>query len=125
MSERIMYIELKTGYNDDGPAWIGKVKFSRTGRTAYFNGQAFRYTGKADYIDVETGEYYWISGVKKNGEDRHWAGLGKIMIDREIVDEYIKIVDLKNLNKNKFELIDIQDTDIQKFNEVENKKIEE
>ena len=24
----IKYIELKTGYNDDGPAWIGNVKES-------------------------------------------------------------------------------------------------
>jgi hypothetical protein len=31
-----MYIELKTGYQDNGPAWIGRVKFSKTGQTIYF-----------------------------------------------------------------------------------------
>jgi len=28
-----MYIELKTGYQDNGPAWIGRVEFSQSGRT--------------------------------------------------------------------------------------------
>lgn len=28
----IMYIELKTGYSDDGLAWIGFGKTSKTGR---------------------------------------------------------------------------------------------
>ena len=27
----LKYIELKTGYNDDGPAWIGRVKASKSG----------------------------------------------------------------------------------------------
>jgi len=41
MKTEIRYIELKTG-NDNGPAWIGKVKLSKTGRTIYFNDKAFR-----------------------------------------------------------------------------------
>ena len=28
MIRDIMYIELKTGYSDDGPAWIGYVKYN-------------------------------------------------------------------------------------------------
>lgn len=28
MIKDLMYIELKTGYSDDGPAWIGYVKTS-------------------------------------------------------------------------------------------------
>ena len=80
----IRYIELKSGYNDDGPAWIGHVQESKSGRTVYFNDHAFqnRRGEYSNYIDIETGEEYWISGVKKNGEDRHWAGSGKITIDR-------------------------------------------
>jgi hypothetical protein len=32
----LKYIELKSGYsNDDGPAWIGYVTPSKTGRTLY------------------------------------------------------------------------------------------
>ena len=30
MINNLMYIELKTGYSDDGPAWIGYVKTSKT-----------------------------------------------------------------------------------------------
>ena len=29
MINNLMYIELKTGYSDDGPAWIGYVKTSK------------------------------------------------------------------------------------------------
>ena len=118
-----MYVERVNGTNHDGPAWIGRVKFSRTGRTAYFNGQAFKHAGRGHYGEVETGDNYWISGVKINGEDRHWAGHGKIMIDRIIVAEYLNMVDFDQLDPNKFELVDIKPTDIQKFNLLENEKL--
>lgn len=42
MIHNLMYIELKTGYSDDGPAWIGYVKTSKTKKTIYFNGHAFQ-----------------------------------------------------------------------------------
>lgn len=107
----IKYIELKTGYNDDGPAWIGKVKISRSGNTIYFNDHAFqKHRGiSGNFIDIESGDEYWISGVKKNGEDRHWAGNGKIVIDSKIVPEYLSIVGDKELNKNKFIVKTIED----------------
>lgn len=38
----IKYIELKTGHNDSGPAWVARVKLSRSGRTVYFNGKALK-----------------------------------------------------------------------------------
>lgn len=128
MQDRIMYIEQKTGFNDNGPAWIGKVQFSKTGRTIYFNGKAFKSlsgTGiYANYYDLETGDEYWISGVKKNGQDRHSAGGGKIMIDRRIIDEYLTLVDFTTLDPKTFELTDIQPTDKKRFVEIENMKDE-
>lgn len=107
----IKYIELKTGYNDDGPAWIGKVKISRSGNTIYFNDHAFKkYNGiSGNFIDIESGNEYWISGVKKNGEDRHWAGKGKIIIDSKILSEYLEIVGENEINKTKFIIKDIED----------------
>lgn len=107
----IKYIELKTGWSDDGPAWIGHVKESKSGSTLYFNGHAFqRCRGMAgNYVDVETGEVYWISGVKKNGEDRHWAGHGKVSIDRKLVSEYCAITGLKELDPQKYDIVDIED----------------
>ena len=107
----IRYIELKTGYNDNGPAWIGNVKESKSGKTIYFNDHAFqKYHGAySNYIDIETGDEYWISRVKKNGEDRHWAGSGKITIDRKVIGEYLAIVNADKLDDSKYIIADIED----------------
>jgi hypothetical protein len=94
------------------------AEFSKTGRTVYFNGKAFKNSNargiSGNYYDIENGDEYWISGVKKNGTDRHWAGGGKIMIDRKTVDHYLSQVDFDKLDKNRFELVDIEPTDKQK-----------
>ncbi len=37
-----MYIELNTGYGDTGPARIGRVTFSKTGRTIYYRNLKLR-----------------------------------------------------------------------------------
>lgn len=91
-----MYVELKSGYNDDGPAWIGRVFVSKTGQTVYFRGKTLQriHPGGigANHLDVETHDEYWISGVKKNCEDRHWAGGGPVEIDPDVRDEYLTIV---------------------------------
>lgn len=124
--DNILYIELKSGYSGDGPAWIGRVKYSKTGQTVYFNNKGFqKFPGiSGNYFDVETGEEYWISGVKKNGEDRHWAGSGKIMIDRKVVDEYLTISEQKSIDTRKLEIIDILDVfPVDRINEVVNRGI--
>lgn len=41
MDRQLLYVELKTGYSDDGPAWIGYVGRSKSGKTLYFNDHAF------------------------------------------------------------------------------------
>ena len=110
MIRDLMYIELKTGWHDDGPAWIGYVAASKSGRTIYFNDHAFqRYNGiQGNYIDVETGDEYWISGVKKRESNRHWAGRGKIMVDRRAVDALLSILGETTLPK-RFEAIELED----------------
>ena len=82
---RDMYIEQKIDghrwLQDRGPAEIGAVTFSQTGRTVYFKGRTFRRAncgGGGNFLCVETGDSYWISGVKKRGSNRHWAGGGPI-----------------------------------------------
>ena len=91
-----MYVELKTGYDDNGPAWIGRVKFSKTGTTIYYRDltlQKIKGGGvSANYYDVETGDEYWVSGPKKNGQDRHWAGSGPVEIDPDVKDEYSHLI---------------------------------
>jgi hypothetical protein len=89
-----MYIELKThscGHNDCGPARIGRVTFNRTGKTLHYRGRSFQKgvtDSCANYHDVETRDGYWISGPKKNGQDRHHCGGGPIEIDEDVRVEY-------------------------------------
>lgn len=111
MIKDLMYIELKTGYSDDGPAWIGYVKTSKTKKTVYFNDHAFQKSigAYSNYTDIENGDEYWISGLKKKESNRHWAGRGKIMIDRRAVDEYLSLIGEEKLPLNLFEIIDIED----------------
>jgi hypothetical protein len=127
MKPELKYIELKSGFGDTGPAWIGMSEFSKSGRTVYFNGKALKNSNAqgiaGNYYDIENGDEYWISGIKKNGTDRHWAGGGKIMIDRNVVDLYLSLVDFNALDNNRFELVDILPTDKQKFSKLKNEKI--
>jgi hypothetical protein len=124
MKSEIKYIELKSGYHDDGPAWIGMVEFSKTGQTIYFNGQAFKGNGHGLCFDIETKETYWITGVKKDGQNRLWAGKGKIKIDKLVVDDYLKLKGWPSLDLNKYELVDIEKTDKQRFVAIENGLLE-
>ena len=126
MKREIKYIELKSGYTDNGPAWIAGVELSKSGNTIYFNSMALKKMKRpgigANHFNIETGEEYWISNVKKNGEDRHWAGSGKILIDEEVKNEYLELVDFDSLDKSKFEIIKIdKNFDKSRFNELENK----
>jgi hypothetical protein len=124
MRQKLMFVELKTGYSDNGPAWIGKVFFSKSGQTIYFNGITLKGSGKGNCREIESGDIYWTSGIKKNGEDRHWAGDGKIKIDRSIVMDYLKEIGQKELPKNKFILMDFDNNpQIDKTNKLENQKI--
>ena len=121
----IKYIELKTGYADNGPAWIGNVKESKTGKTIYFNNHAFQKCQgiQENYCDIETGEEYWISGVKRYGQDRHWAGSGKVIIDRKCVDEYLSIVNRPSLPNSDFIIEDIEDSfPVERINQLLNEK---
>ena len=111
MINDLMYIELKTGYADDGPAWIGYVKTSKSKKTIYFNNHAFqKHMGiGANYIDIETREEYWISGLKRRKSNRHWAGHGKIAIDRRAIKDYLALIGEKELPMDLFEIVDIED----------------
>ncbi len=91
-NSRIMYLEQKSGFNDNGPARIGRVSFSKSGRSVYYDGRRFeRIKGggsSGNFEEVETGDEYWISGIKRDGSDRHWAGSGQVEIDEDVRAEY-------------------------------------
>ena len=125
MINNLMYIELKTGYSDDGPAWIGYVRTSKSKKTVYLHDRAFqkKIGNYSNYIDIENGDEHWISGIKKAESNRHWAGHGKIKIDRRAVTEYLSLIGEEKLPLNLFELVDIEDKfPVQRVNEFLNGK---
>jgi hypothetical protein len=117
----LRYIELKTGYDDNGPAWIGYVRMSRTANTIYFNGRAFSRIARGRYLDVETREVFWISGVKKNAEDRHWAGSGEALVEKSAVPEYLSLIGATKIDLSKHsEFEPVTDVDLEKFHRLAN-----
>ena len=124
----LRYIELKSGHSDNGPAWIGYVTQSKSGRTLYFDGRGLmklkgqrRGESGGNYIDMETGETFWVSGVKKNGEDRHWAGSGKVLIEAAAVAEYLATIKAKSLDTSRCEITkSIVETDIERLSKLAN-----
>jgi hypothetical protein len=91
MQTRIMYIERKAG-GLTGAARIGRVTFSKSGKTLYYRGRAFRSLKgagfKSNYYDVETRESYWISGCRKDGADRLYGERVPVEIDEDVREEY-------------------------------------
>ncbi len=89
---RIMYIENKAG-SLNGQARIGRVTFSKTGKSIHYDGRTFqtlRGRGyKANYFDVETGEEFWISGPRKDGKDRLYSeSTQPVDVDDDVAEEY-------------------------------------
>jgi hypothetical protein len=84
-----MYIESKSG-DSSGPARIRRVSFSKSGLSIYYRGAMFQRLGgaglKANYFEVDRGDYYWFSGCKKGGGDRLYSGT--IEIDDDVREEY-------------------------------------
>lgn len=86
---RIMYIEDKSE-GLVGPARIGRVTYSKTGKSLSYRGHEYvslRGAGfKANFWEVESGKHYWISGCKKDGLDSLYANV--VEIDEDVREEY-------------------------------------
>jgi hypothetical protein len=91
MKSRIMYIECKSG-GLTGPARIGRVTFSKTGRSIYYQGKTFKSLKgqgfKANYYEEGSGDHYWISGPKRDGTDRLYGESTPVAIDNDVREEY-------------------------------------
>ena len=91
MKSRIMYIERK-GAGLTGPARIGRVTFSKTGKSIYYRDRTFHRLPqcgfKSNYYDLKTQEDYWISGPKKDGGDRLYGERVPVKIDDDVREEY-------------------------------------
>ncbi len=88
---RIMYIESKAE-SLNGPARIGRVTFSKTGKSIYYGGILFHglrgFGFKANYLNEQTGEQYWISGPRRDGRDRLYVSNIPAEIDEDVREEY-------------------------------------
>ena len=114
----LRYVELKTGFADNGPAWVARVTVSRSGRAVYFGRKLLKRARRGgitgNYFDAETGDEYWVSGVKKDGHDRHWAGSGTVAIEAGAVGEYLELVGRPTLDKARFKVVpDLQAPDFE------------
>ena len=88
---RIMYIEDKSR-GLEGSARIGRVYFSKTGKTLYYRGeryQSLRGSGfKANYYQLGSAAEFWISGPRRDRQDRLYGGSRGVAVDPDVRDEY-------------------------------------
>jgi hypothetical protein len=89
-----MYIECKPD-GIRGEARIGRVTFSKTGRSMYYDGKEFLKVKdgfKYNCIEVNSGGEYWISGCKKNDNDTLYGSNKPVEIDADVQEEYWVII---------------------------------
>src|SRR3982750_991694 len=91
---RVMYGENKDGDIDGVTGRIGWVNFSKTGLTVYFRGRTLKRTKgqgiRGNYRDEDTGNEYWVSGIKIRGSNEHWAEPVSVAVDPDARDEYLR-----------------------------------
>ncbi|MEX6633723.1 hypothetical protein [Hyphococcus lacteus] len=93
LKQRVMCVENKNGDIDGMAARIGWVTFSKTGKSVYYRGRTLaKANGVAgNFMDVDSREEYWISGVKKRGSNVHWAESVEVLIDDDAHEEYKRL----------------------------------
>lgn len=89
---RVMYLENKDGLLEGARARIGWVSFSKSGRTVYYAGRSLAAIGgrgiRGNFRDEETGEEFWVSGVKKRGSNVHPGESASVVVDDDALEEY-------------------------------------
>ncbi len=92
---RLMYLENKEGDIDGYTARIGWVTFSKTGLTVKYRGRSLaRLKGggvSGNYYCEDSGDEYWISGVKKRGSNVHDAEAVEVYIDEDAREAYAEL----------------------------------
>ncbi|MBK9762941.1 MAG: 1-deoxy-D-xylulose-5-phosphate synthase [Flavobacteriales bacterium] len=94
-TSRIMFIEDKS-QGLVGDARIGRVTFSKSGRSIQYNGSTFLSIGgrgfKSNYLEEGTHKDFWISGCRKDGADRLYHGGPPVIIDEDVREEYWTVI---------------------------------
>jgi len=79
MADRVMFVQLKTGYGlDQGPCWVSVVRFNKSWKTAYWHGKTLargRAMFDANFYDVDTREEYWLSAPHRDRGDLRYSGV--------------------------------------------------
>ena len=97
MRRQLMYVELKTGYADDGPAWIGWVRYSKSGRSVYYGGRMLQRLSGGGVV-VATTSTPRPARSSGSQESRRTdaieipAGSGPVRVDDDAAEEYARIV---------------------------------
>ena len=92
---RVMYLENKDGLLEGAHARIGWVTFSKTGRTVFYAGRSLKAIGgrgvRGNFIDEQSGEEFWVSGIKKRGSNAHANESTSVVVDDDAKDEYERL----------------------------------
>jgi hypothetical protein len=91
LKPQIMYIA-QLGAENSETLWarIGRVSFSKTGRTLYYDGRELT-GGHGDFADSEAGERFHIRPARSDGLDRSEGrkrGSFRVEIDEDVREEY-------------------------------------
>lgn len=90
-----MYVENKDGLVGGEPARIGWVAFSKSGRTVRYRGLSLISIGgrgvRGNFMDEETREEYWVSGVKERGSNVHNHAPVRFVVDEDALAEYERL----------------------------------
>jgi hypothetical protein len=85
-----MWIEDKGADGIVGPARIGRVTLSKSGRSLKYGGRRFESLKgrgfKANYFDPETGDYFWISGCRRDGRDALYST--EVQVDADVAEAH-------------------------------------
>jgi len=87
-----MYVEPKEGLIDGAEARIGWVTFSKSGKSIYYRGKSLmRANGiSGNYLDNESGQEYWVSGIKRRGSNVHLSERRlKVVVDDDALADYM------------------------------------
>lgn len=122
----LKYIELKTGYSDNGPAWVAEVTMSRS-------------VERSTSTERPASEATWCwatitrsAAAMRTGcpESRRTSStgtglaLGKVAIEASAVTEYLRIVGAEELDASKFEVVaDLPRTEPAAFYDAENRSL--
>jgi hypothetical protein len=90
-ASEIMFIaELGAANSETLWARIGRVSFSKTGRTLYYDGRELT-GGQGDYQDTQTGQRFHVQRARVDGLDRSEGrkrGSFRVEIDEDVREEY-------------------------------------